>query len=582
MTNEAPPTSGAHAWSDAAGIERRQWTRLLRMSFGRLMDAALASREVAAEYFVIWSAALLLMPPVFYTVQRASAYPWIRRRSIDLLQQFALTDRLFFVVWSMLAAMLIAAVLWDALSPDRTDQQILGVLPVRSRTVAAARLTASTMVALAYLVVIGLPTAVLYGVAGAAHPSIGSIRGVFTGHLVATVLAGLFVFSALLVLRGMLVVAFGAGAARKAAVGLQLVTALLLVESFMFLPGLVSGLVGELRQGGGGVWPPAWFIALYTEMAGPPIPGAAPAALRAVAATAAAVVLATAVYLVPARLNARRAIEAREANRSGPLVSTVVAWLSRLVLRRRASRAIFRFTVLTILRNGRPLLIVATYLGLGLALAGVRLTAAGVRGRPLALDAPYDYLLAVPLVLSFALAAGLRSALTAPVELPANWIFRQTSAAGIGFSANAMRAVLMVLGVLPVTILLLVVGTWLWGWANAAPVAVMHAASGLVLCEVLTMGWRAVPFARAKAVDPTSIRIGAPLALIGLHVFAFRLDDLQRVSLGSSVGPLVYVAAAVLVVGGLRLYEARRLRPRDLAFEIEEDVAVRQLGLSGT
>ena len=106
------------------------------MSFGRLMDAALASREVAAEYFVIWSAALLVMPPLFYTVQRASAYPWIRRRSLDLLQQVALTDRLFFVVWSMLAAMLIASVLWDALFPDQTDQQILGVLPVRSRTVA--------------------------------------------------------------------------------------------------------------------------------------------------------------------------------------------------------------------------------------------------------------------------------------------------------------------------------------------------------------------------------------------------------------------------------------------------------------
>ena len=50
------------------------------------MDAALASREVAAEYFVIWSAALLVTPPLFYAVQRTSAYPWIRRRSLDLLQ----------------------------------------------------------------------------------------------------------------------------------------------------------------------------------------------------------------------------------------------------------------------------------------------------------------------------------------------------------------------------------------------------------------------------------------------------------------------------------------------------------------
>ena len=38
-------------------VERRQWRRLLGLSYGRLMDAALASREVAAEYFAIWSAA---------------------------------------------------------------------------------------------------------------------------------------------------------------------------------------------------------------------------------------------------------------------------------------------------------------------------------------------------------------------------------------------------------------------------------------------------------------------------------------------------------------------------------------------
>jgi hypothetical protein len=236
------------------------------MSFGRLMDAALASREVAAEYFVIWSAALLLVPPLFYAVQRTSVYPWIRRRSLDALQTVALTDRLFFVVWSMLAAMLIASVLWDALFPDKTDQQILGVLPVGSRTVAAARLTASLAVALAFIIAIALPTAVLYGLAGSADPSIGTIPEVFAGHLVATVLAGLFVFCALLLVRGLLLVALGSAAARKAAVLLQLVTVLLLVESFMFLPGLVPGLVGQLRQGGGTSWPPAWFLALYVQI----------------------------------------------------------------------------------------------------------------------------------------------------------------------------------------------------------------------------------------------------------------------------------------------------------------------------
>lgn len=561
--------------------ERRQWRRLLRMSFGRLMDAALASREVAAEYFVIWSAALLLVPPLFYAVQRTSVYPWIRRRSLDALQTVALTDRLFFVVWSMLAAMLIASVLWDALFPDKTDQQILGVLPVGSRTVAAARLTASLAVALAFIIAIALPTAVLYGLAGSAHPSIGTIPEVFAGHLAATVLSGLFVFCALLLVRGLLLVALGPAAARKAAVLLQLVTVLLLVESFMFLPGIVPGLVRELRQGNGTGWPPAWFIAVYSWMAGPVIPGAASAARSAGTATLGAALLAVAAYLLPARASARRAIESRQENRSGPLLPSAVAVLGRLVLWRSTSRALFRFTVLTVVRNGRPLLVVATYLGLGLALAGLRLTSASVRGRPLPLDAPYDYLVSVPLVLAFSLSVGLRSAFTTPAELPANWTFRLT-AGGTASCANATRAVLMTLGILPVSLGVLALGAWLWGWAAAAPVAAMHAASGLVLCEVLTLGCRAVPFACARRVDPTSLRVGAPLSLVGLHVFAFRLDDLQRMALGGSLGPWMYVAFALLAVAALRIYDGWRLRPRDLTFEVEEDVVIRQLGLSGT
>jgi hypothetical protein len=275
-------------------------------------------------------------------------------------------------------------------------------------------------------------------------------------------------------------------------------------------------------------------------------------------------------------------MESRETERFGLWFPRTVAVVARIVLWRPSARAIFRFTVLSLFRNGRPLLVVATYFGLGLALSGIRLTSAVVRGRPLPLDAPYDYLLAVPLVLAFALSAGVRSAFAAPIELPANWSFRLMAGAGTAACANATRAVLMVVGVLPVSVAVLGGGAVLWGWRSAAAVAVMHAASGLVLSEVLTLGCRAVPFARARGVDPTSIRVGAPLALIGLHLFAFRLDDLQRVALGVPSAVATYVGMAILAVVALRIYDSWRARPRGLTFEVEEEAAIRQLGLSGS
>ncbi len=45
-------------------------------------------------------------------------------------------------LYGMLATALLAALTWDALFPDRTDQEIVGVLPVRPRTLAGARLAA--------------------------------------------------------------------------------------------------------------------------------------------------------------------------------------------------------------------------------------------------------------------------------------------------------------------------------------------------------------------------------------------------------------------------------------------------------
>ena len=90
----------------------------------------------------------------------------------------------------------------------------------------------------------------------------------------------------------------------------------------------------------------------------------------------------------------------------------------------RPAGAVFAFTMLSVARNRRALMTLATYLGLGLALAGTRLLSARVRGRPLPFDQPFDYLLAIPLVLTFVLVLGVRAAFAVPADLGANWIFR--------------------------------------------------------------------------------------------------------------------------------------------------------------
>ena len=217
----------------------------------------------------------------------------------------------------------------------------------------------------------------------------------------------------------------------------------------------------------------------------------------------------------------------------------------------------------------------ATYLGLGVALAGTRLLSASVRGRPLPFDQPFDYLLAIPLLLTFVLVFGVRAAFSVPSELGANWIIRLAGPRDVAGHAPATRLACAAVAVAPVTLLVLGAGTVLWGVAAALKVAAMHAASGAFLVALVMAGFAAVPFTRAHAMSVSSLKVAAPLGVVAVHLYAFRLDDLQRWALSSPTGPIWYSAAmlaAALVAA--RIGRWWYGRPAT-AFEAPSDQAVR-------
>ncbi len=560
----------------------RQFRRLVQLSYRRMLDAALGSRDIDAEQFVVWGGALAATPLLFYTLKTTSAYPWLEYRSLEALQDWALADRLFFVVWAMLAAMLLVSLFWDGLFPDRTDQQVLGVLPVTSRTVAAARVSTALVIGCLFMAAINVPTAVVYALFGATHPVVGSRTGVFTGHMLSTVSAGMFTLCTLLTLRGLLVFVVGAWAAARVALLLQLATVLLIVETFLFLPGILPAILRPILAAGGPAdsWlPPAWFLGLYTSFAGPRAELFADMAPRALVALAGVSVAAVVAYIAPAPWNARRAIEARASNRTG----RVGAWLSRLaasLVWSPVSKALVLFTLRTLSRNTRPLLTMATWLGLAIAVAGLRLVSASIRGRPLPLDVPADYLIALPLALTFFLVGGLRAAFAVPTDLPANWVFRLTMSGPRRRTVHAVRVSMLVVAVLPVSLLVAAVGTWLWGAGPALRIAAMHAASGVLLSELALISFESIPFTRGRAVSSTSLSIVAPLALVALNLFAFQLDDLQLLALASERGVPAYLAAATVLTLAAWQYGRLRQGPPTLSFDAPADPAVTQISLS--
>lgn len=564
--------------------EWRQFRLLVRTSLGRLMDTALASRDIDGTQYAIWGFALLASPAFFYAARMMGKYSFLWRKP-ELLERVVPVDRLFFIVYMMLACALLAAILWEALFPDRQDQEIVGVLPVRPRTVAAARLAAALAVATLFSIAVAIPSAFMYSLnvatAFKSAPIVGWWPAVFFAHAAAVIAAGVFTFATLLALRGIAVACLGADAVQRAAAILQLVTVVLLVEAFTFLPGVLTGLAAQpVVASNASLLPPLWFLGLYSAMSGASaVPLNALAGL-ALAATIAAVVAATLVYLVPAGWNARRAIEAQLKDRAGRSIALAERFASP-ALRQPASRAVFTFVLASLARNRPHALVVATYLGFGVSVAGLRLMRAMVRGQSLELDVPVEYLLSIPLVLTFFLVVGLRAAFAVPTDLDANWTFRVAQPRSTATCIHGVAVALFAIAVLPITLLWLLVTASLWDFGSALSAAAMHAASGAMLVELALLKCEAVPFTRAHAPASSGLRAGWVVLLVALLLYAYTLDNLQLIAIESTRGVTYYVLGMLAAAGAARLYR-RITRPSwELRFDAPVESAAQVLNLSG-
>ena len=165
--------SARQALPDAVAREIEQFKLLSRDSVRRLLSAASVSSETDPAQFALWATVLVSVPPAMYAFRELINYSAMKYSSAVVIDLRIQADRMFFILYGMLAAALLAAVLWEALLPDRTDQEIVGSLPVRARTLTAARLSAALIVVTMFSLPISLPAAIMLAVAAPSHPALG-------------------------------------------------------------------------------------------------------------------------------------------------------------------------------------------------------------------------------------------------------------------------------------------------------------------------------------------------------------------------------------------------------------------------
>ena len=548
--------------------EWHQFRLLSRDSVRRLLDSILVSRDADPMLFALWFTVLAMTPPMFVAVPKIIQYPALARAPAAFVLQLATAERAFFVLYGMLATALLAALTWDALFPDRRDQEIVGALPVRPRTLASARLCAALTVGTAFAAAVSLPAAFIYSAASSAHPLIGSFPRVLAAHVTATMMACACTFLGLMSLRAIVVICAGERIADRLALVLQFVTIVMLVETFLFLPSVLPNIIKAMQQGQASYdWaPPVWFTALFLQM-GEGGSFLARHAITAVSATAVVAVLVVFVSLVPAAWVGRRVLEVRTLERASGL-ATVARSIALRWVRGAVVRGIFVFAVASLVRSRRHTIQLATYLGMAIALGVLKLIPPILKLRGnLVLDEPRSYTLALPLVLVFFAVFGLRAAFTIPTELDANWVFRLVQPT-VRDSVRASRWLILMLGVVPIAIVWLLLTLAWWPTATAMLATLFVLAVGMLLTELALSNWTKIPFASAHEPATDTLKSRAALYVTALLMYQFIVPEIQLRGLQSWTTAMTQLAAIMVFVVVIRIWRAHILRTRTPTFDV--------------
>lgn len=565
-------------------ISERQQLFLLRRNFiTRFFENDLLGSDVDLRQSLVWVVAGLMTPGLLINIGAMDSFQGLYSAGgVAEVQIASVVVKALLLGFAMVGMGMITVVVWDSLLVDRRDCHILGALPVRSRTVLAAKMLALGHFWLVMTVAINAVPVVLFGLVAGAF--VGIPRA-FVAHAASVALASAFMFLGVLAVQGALVGLLGGALYRRASALLQLVFAAALFFGFLLLPYFAWTIAAAVRPGRGLGWtiavPIVWFVALEEALLGLVWPRLAGLATVAAVAMSAVTAVATLAYGLGYRRHIRRTLESHDLSHGASMGLGLARALSgraaRWWLRLPAARGLAGFVFATVARSARHRLGLFFALGLGVAVTMTGLPR--VLNRPGGLETPSIDLLSIPLVLIFALTCGLKYLFKIPSEIAARWIFELAEPAAASWLAGARRALVALGVVLPIV----VTAPWFW-WLWGAGVAALHGAVcvalGLLIVELWMIEVVRVPFATTYLTGQSRMRFLWPLYMQAFLFFAYGTVRIERALANHPAIVLTICAAVVAVAIELRRRHPARVTRRRLEAFDEQPDRPQELGLA--
>ena len=499
--------------------ERAQFRVLYRNFIARIVDLELLSSR--GDIGKLLAQLMAIVAAYNFTVALCFAPRFgVARIAQEKLMFIAWNDVEFLIATTLAIAGLFSVLAWNAVLPDRRDCIVLGLLPLRTRTIFGAKV-AALGAALGIAVAAGnVFTGICYPFIVARAPGMLAVFRALLAYWTATAAAGLFICCALIAVQGLAAQLLPRRTFLKLSSFLQIAALFVIVGVYFIEPPLP--VTPEMRvrtiQGLFTYLPSFWFFGLFQKLNGADDPAFTALAGRALWSIAIAFTAAAGSFAVAYGRSMRKIVEQPDItpgyHRRG--WSLPVSGL----LGRPFDRAVLLFIARTLARSRQHRLMLSVYAGIGLGIALVYAKDL-LYGRARSMWDPiyarfgahesWDEVNIAFLVTSLVLLAfgviGARAVFALPATLPANWIFRVTAVQGPAAYFFAVRRALYCLTAVPVWTASALFYFAVWPVIAALEHVAVLFAVGVTLIEVSLHGFRKLPFACSYVPGKTNIHV---------------------------------------------------------------------------
>lgn len=492
-------------------------------------------------------------------------------------------EKAVFLTLTMALTGIITVFSWENIFPDRKDYMNLLVLPVKMRTLFAAKFFSLLIFVGLLSIAFNIFSLFIFTFYLAPLVKVNFFYYGFS-HLITNFLANLFVFLAVACLQSIFTILFKNRLLRKLSNIIQAVLLVGFISIIVWLPQIYSFLPGAMERLSSFLYyfPPLWFTGLYEKMTGSSEVVFNSHVLIAVMA----IIIPTALYLVSFPISFKRFLSSGSdpGRKKSPLVQRMVRLARQsfdsVFLRHPVQRGMFYFVCQALKRSRKHQLQLVTYMALPGAYIIADLVYLHSRTGWSSFRVPNFFLVGASLIFYFFLAAGLRMIVRHPIMLGANWIFQLTEIKEKKhYMKGLKKAVLFLLG-MPLFIGLFIFYLYCWGFRLALFHSLYSAAIFLLLVEVFFNTYKKIPFAGEFEPGKPNIKLYWPLILGGFLEWYVLFSNIGLILLHRPNYYILFFIVIFVLHWGFVFRRYREYKNEDFGFIYDEEPQELMLSLN--